>query len=184
MVPIGVALLASLAVAVPAQAAIGEAEALTAASAQAYAKGMNTGSIEVSSPGAAPYGRARAVFGAEGGSVNPLDETAYTFLFTNGGTFAPDVPVPYGHTIKPTKYLGLILGPTGGPEYVYAGPTAPPIATLGTVVTVKLSSSQASAAARTCKVDELLASALARKHLHTRLASAERSLRACNARHH
>jgi hypothetical protein len=81
MVPIGVALLASLAVAVPAQAAIGEAEALTAASAQAYAKGMNTGSIEVSSPGAAPYGRARAVFGAEGGSVNPLDETAYTFLF-------------------------------------------------------------------------------------------------------
>jgi hypothetical protein len=173
---------ALLSVAVPAQAAVNEAEALTVAIRQAVGKGM-TGSVEVSSPGAASFGRARALFGAEGGSVNPLDETAYTFLFTSASGFTPSVPVPRGRTVNPSQYLATVIAPNGGLEYLYAGPTAPAIAELGTVVTLDLSSSQASTASRSCKVDELLTTALRRKHLHARLASAEHSLKACMARH-
>lgn len=177
-----VSVIALLFVAVPAQAAVNEAEALTAAIKQAVGKGYS-GTLEVSSPGAASFGRARAIFGAEGGGANPLDETAYTFMFNGSSGFVPSVPVPPKTRLEPAKYLAVIIAPDGGREYLYAGPTAPPIAQLGTVVTLTLSSSQASTASRSCKVDELLATALRRKHLHARLASAEHSLQTCKARH-
>jgi hypothetical protein len=178
-----VSVIALLLVAVPAQAAVNdEAEALTVAISQAVGKGYS-GSLEVSSPGAASFGRARAIFGAEGGGANPLEETAYTFMFYRAGGFVPSVPVPPKTHLNPAKYLAVIIAPDGGLEYLYAGPTAPPIAQLGTVVTLTLSSSQASTASRSCKVDELLATALRRKHLHSRLASAEHSLQTCKAHH-
>jgi hypothetical protein len=181
-IAIAASVIALPSVAVPAQAAVDEAEALTVAIRQAVGKGYN-GSLEVSSPGAASYGRARAIFGAEGGSVNPLEETAYTFLFSGGSGFVPSVPVPRKEHLNPAKYLAVIIAANGGLEYLYAGPTAPPIAQLGAVVTLTLSSSQPSTASRSCKVDELLTTALRRKHLHVRLASAQHSLNTCRARH-
>jgi hypothetical protein len=177
LAPIAIPLVAFLFVAVPAQATMTEAEAFVKASKEAVEKGVMAGnSIRISSPGAATSRRAQAVFKID--SINPPEEVVYSFLVTDGKKFVPNVPAPARAKGRPAKYLGLVFGASGeGAQYLYAGDTAVPIARIGPVVTIKLSSEQATAPG--CKVDELLTAALRRKHLRTRLASAELSLKAC-----
>ncbi len=172
--------------ATPAQATVSEAEALTTAVSKAAHYGLKSGQLQIGSSGVTLFDRARSVFytGNEtvtgGGSNTP----AYPFVLTNGGTFDPLIHHPPGDGLPPVKYLGLLIGTTPNElTEVYLGETAPAIGELGTVVTITLPSTEATAASGSCHVDQLLVTALGRKHLGARLASAQHSLKACEARH-
>ncbi len=95
--------------------------------------------------------------------------------------FGPAAPLPPRAHLPAMRYLEVTISETWTNETFSPDPIS--IAPLGTVITVNMSASQATASVKgSCQVDGLLVQALGRKHLHARLASAQRSLKKCEAR--
>jgi hypothetical protein len=170
-----------------AQAAVSEAEALTTAIVHAGGVGMKSGGLQISSSGASTRSLVHSVFYLnEGGSVpaSGAQTPSFPFVLTSSRAFTPNNPSRPGREPHPAKFFAEVVDANTG--YVgeeFFGPYAPPIELLGTVVTLNLTSSEASAASTSCHVTALLVAALARKHLRARHLSAARALSACEARH-
>lgn len=170
-----------------AQAAVSEAEALNTAISFTRVVGRKSGALQISSPGASTFVRAEAAFnGAEGGApelVEGAQAISYAFVLKGNGMFQPNEPHPRGQEGPSGKYLGLIVdAKVNKVDGEYLGPTPPNIGELGTVVTINLTGGEAEAAATSCRAEQLLTAALARKHLGARHHSAALALRMCIAR--
>jgi hypothetical protein len=173
--------LVALALPAVAQAEVGEAEAMTTAIRYASNTGL-TGPLEIQSSGPVQLARAQTILNHEAPNPAPPPTTAFPFVFKSSSPFEPHVPVPRGGHLHVMSYLEVTISPVS--LGVNLSPTPISIAPLGTVVTVDLSSDQATASTRgSCQVDQLLVTALGRKHLHARLASAQHSLARCEAKH-
>jgi hypothetical protein len=170
--------LAALAFPTGASAAIGEAEALNSAIRFAAAENL-TGTLTIQSVGAVTVARAESVISP--GEMSPGGSaTAYPFVLTNGSLFPANAPTEAGGRIGPFRYAAITISEANTEESLSPRPIS--IAPLGTVVTINVSATQATAAAKgSCQVDGLLVKALGRKHLHARLARAQHSLEVCEA---
>ncbi len=115
-------------------------------------------------------------------SPETLSVTAFPFVLSSGSPFSPNVPLPPKVSMGQVKYLAVTISPGWVEETFSSNPIS--IASLGTVVTVDLATPRAVASAKgSCEVNDLLVKALGRKHLHARLASAQHSLKKCQAKH-
>jgi hypothetical protein len=143
-----------------------------------------TSPMTIESSGPVSRARAHAVLYEEPVSSTIPATTAFPFLMNSGSTsFSPNVPVPPGGRVGPERYLAVTVSASDWIEETFS-PRPLSIASLGTVVTVDLSSAQAVASAKQpCELDGLLTQALGRKHLHARLARARLSLKKCEAHH-
>jgi hypothetical protein len=159
--------------------ALNESEALTTALKRAAPRG----GLQVQSSGASTFGHADAVFSGEEISLPPTrrDEAAYPFTIasTEGEQFRP-LFAPQGHEVTPEPYESVVVSANW--PAIALSPTPPLIQHLGTVVRLDLPSGAVAAGAKSCRVAELLASALTRKHLHARAASAASALKRCEQR--
>jgi hypothetical protein len=171
----------ALALPAVAHAETGEAEAMTTAIRRAASAGL-TGPLEIQSSGPVSLARARAVLNHEPVSPTAPTSTGFPFVLSAGSTFEANVPVPRGRHLEPERYLAVTISEKWLEETFSPNPIS--IAALGTVVTVNLSSSEATTASKGCHVQGLLTDALAARHLGARHARAVQSLRACEARHH
>ena len=169
----------ALALPAVAHAETGEAEAMTTAVRRAATAGL-TGGLEIQSSGPVSLARARNVFEPGNSGPDPA-ATGYPFVLSDGSTFHANVPLPPKAHLAPQRYLAVTISEDWIEETLSPAPIS--IASLGTVVTVNLSATEASTASRSCHVAQLLVSALGRKHLHVRLASAQHSLKKCEAKH-
>jgi hypothetical protein len=176
-------MLATLALPAVAHAELSEAEAMGSAVQHAVAAGL-TGPLTIQSSGQSTRARAQQVLEPGDTGGQDLTATAYPFVLSsgNGTTFNASAPVPHGAHLAPMRYLALTISEAWTNETFSPNPIS--IASLGTVVTVNLSSTEATTASRGCHVQALLTDALAARHLGARHARAVRSLRACEARHH
>lgn len=169
-----------------AQAAVSEAEGLNTAIRYARTTGGKAGPLQVSSAGASAFVKAQAVFnGPEGGAplVEGAEATSYAFVLVSSGLFQLNTPHPRGQESPSGKYLGLIVdAKVNKVDGVYLGPTPPNIGELGAVVTISLTGGEAEAASTSCRPEQLLTRALARKHLGLRHRRAALALRACMTR--
>lgn len=161
-----------------AASALTEAEALTTALTRAIPKRAT----QVASSGPSTLRRAESVLGGEETHIQGAEETAFPFAVTNSGgeTYKPMFSPP-GQEARSFPYMSVVV--TTKWTTTTLSLTPPLISRLGTVVTLNLPNGAAAAMAKSCRVDELLHSALAAKHLHAREASAARALKACEARH-
>jgi hypothetical protein len=153
-----------------ASAAMGEAEALNLAIHFAAAENL-TGALTIQSVGAVTVGREESVIDP---SLTTPDASsaAYPFVLSDGS--------PFPSNAGPWRYAAITIKEVGIEETFAANPIS--LASLGTVVTINVSATQATAAAKgSCQVDGLLVKALGRKHLHARLARAQHSLKVCEA---
>jgi hypothetical protein len=158
-----------------ASAAIGEAEALNSAIHFAAAENL-TGALTIQSVGAVTVGREQSVI-SPGLTTPNASAMAYPFVLSNGSPFPVSAP---GGRVGPARYAAITILEGGIEETFAANPIS--LAPLGTVVTINVSATQATAAANgSCQVDGLLVKALGRKHLHARLARAQHSLKVCEA---
>jgi hypothetical protein len=167
-----------------AQGAISEAEALNTAIHYTRTKGGDSGSLQISSPGASTYSRAQQVFNGPEGSL-PLAEgpqaraTSYAFVLVGSRIFQPNTSHPPGRQAPSGKYMGLIVdAKVNEVDGLYLGSTPPDIAALGTPATINLAAG-AETASTSCRADRLLSAALARRHLNTRYHRAELAYRRC-----
>jgi hypothetical protein len=173
--------LLALALALPGVAhAETEAEAMTTAIKHAATDGLS-GPLTIQSSGPVSRAQAHAVLYQEPVSSTTPSSTAFPFVLNSSSPFAPNVPVPPHVTMGKVRYLAVTISPGWVEETFSSNPIS--LASLGTVVTVDLSSTQASTASKSCQVDRLLVNALGSKRLHTRLASAQHSLKKCKAKH-
>jgi len=177
---LSMSLLLALALPAVAHGETGEAEAMTTAIGRAASAGL-AGPMTVQSSGPVSRARAHAVLYSEPVSPTIPTSTAFPFVLNGNSTFEANVPVPRGASLPPMRYLAVTISP-GWVEETYS-PHPISIAKLGTVVTVSISRTQAVTAAQSCHVDQLLMSALGRKHLGGRLARAQRSLKKCETKH-
>jgi hypothetical protein len=175
-----ISMLFTLALPAIAHAEMGEAEAMATAINHAAIAGL-TGPLTIQSSGPVSRARAHAVLYEEPVSSTIPATTSFPFLLNSGSTFSPNVPVPRGRHMGPERYLAVTVSTDWIEETFSPHPLS--IAALGTVVTVNLSSSEATTASRGCHLQALLTDALAARHLGARHARAVRSLRACDARH-
>jgi len=168
--------LAALAFPAGASAATGEAEAMAQAIHFAAAANL-TGALTIQSVGPVTLGREQSVLSP--GLTSPNESsTVYPFVLTDGGLFP--APTETGGRFGPYRYAAITITEGGFEESLAANAIS--LAPLGTVVTVNVSATQATAAAKgSCQVDGLLVKALGRKHLHARLARAQHSLKVCEA---
>jgi hypothetical protein len=175
--------LLTLALPAIAHAEMGEAEAMATAINHAAIAGL-TGPLRIQSSGQSTRARAQQVLEPGDSGGQNLTATAYPFVLSsgNGTTFNASAPVPHGRHLPAMRYLEVTISEPWTNETFSPNPIS--IAALGTVVTVNISSSEASTASRGCHVQALLTDALAARHLGARHARAVRSLRACEARHH
>jgi hypothetical protein len=151
-----------------ASAAMGEAEALNLAIHFAAAENL-TGALAIQSVGAVTVGREESVIDPSLTTPDASSE-AYPFVLSDGS--------PFPSNVGPWRYAAITIKEVGIEETLAANPIS--LASLGTVVTIKVSATQA-AAKGSCQVDGLLVKALGRKHLHARLARAQHSLKVCEA---
>jgi hypothetical protein len=158
--------------------ALNEAEALQAALAHA----VPNRAVEIQSSGQTTFGRAEAVFSGEDGlSAARQNEPAFPFVVTaTGGEQFHPLFAPPGHEPPSEPYESVVV--SVGWTTTTLSPTLPLISRLGTVVKVSLPSGAVAAAGKSCHVDELLTSALKRKHLRARAASAASALTRCEQR--
>jgi hypothetical protein len=175
-----VAMLLALGLPAVAQAEVGEAEAMTKAVQRATVVGLSA-PLTVESSGASSLARSRDVLEHGNNSGADPTETGYPFVLHGNSTFHANVPLPRKVHLAPERYLAVTISEDWLEETLSDAPIS--IAALGTVVTVDISSTQATASSKgSCDVDALLVQALGRKHLHARLARAQRSLAKCEAR--
>jgi hypothetical protein len=139
-----------------------------------------TGALTIQSSGPVSLSRARDVLEPGNSGPDPT-ATGYPFVLSNGSTFHANVPLPPKAHLGPERYLAVTISEDWGEETFSSAPIS--IASLGTVVTVNLSPTEAATASRGCHVETLLTNALAARHLGARHARAVRSLRACEAHH-
>lgn len=171
-----------------AQGAVSEAEALNTAIHYTRTKGGNSGSLQISSPGASTYSRAQQVFNGPEGSL-PLAEgpqaqaTSYAFMLVGSSVFQPNTSHPSRRQAPSGKYMGLIVdAKVNEVDGLYLGSTPPNVAALGTPVTISLAAG-AETASTSCRADRLLSAALARRHLNARYHRAELAYRRCLVLH-
>jgi hypothetical protein len=172
--------LLTLALPAIAHAEMGEAEAMATAIEHAVGNGL-TGPLTIQSSGQSTRARAQQVLEPGDSGGQNLTATAYPFVLSSGSTFSPNVPLPPRGHMGPERYLAVTVAEAWINETFSPNPIS--IAALGTVVTVNLSSSEATTASRGCRIQTLLTDALAARHLGARHARAVRSLRVCEARH-
>jgi hypothetical protein len=176
-----ISMLFALALPAVAQAQVGEAEAMTKAVQRAATAGLS-GPLTVQSSGAVSLARSRDVLEHGNSGPNPT-EIGYPFVLSGESPFHANVPLPRGAHLGPERYLAVTISGDWIEETFSPNPIS--LTSLGAVVTIDLSSTEAVASAKgSCEVDGLLASALSRKHLHARLARAQHSLKECEAKHH
>jgi hypothetical protein len=174
-----ISMLFTLALPAVAQAEMGEAEAMTKAVQHAATVGLS-GPLTIQSSGATSLARTRAVFEPGNSGPNPT-EAGYPFVLHGNSTFNANVPLPRKARLGPERYMAVTISEDWYEETLSDSPIS--IASLGTVVTVNISGTQAAASAKgSCELDRLLVHALARRHLHARLARAQRSLGKCEVR--
>jgi hypothetical protein len=161
--------------------ALNESEALTMVLSHRPA---TAGGLQISSSGQSTFERADAVLSGEETGLPPArrSEPAYPFVLvsTTGEQFH-GLSSPPGRVPPSEPYESVIV--SVGWTATTLSPRPPLIQRLGTVVTLNLASGSGTASSTSCRVDELLTSALKHKHLHARAAGAAPALKTCEARH-